>query len=69
MEVSGRFMPQLFYPQGKSPWYPLDRRQSCSGFSGIMIRMAEANLLDIYIHVEVIKMSVTHRYYLTPIIC
>jgi len=20
------FMPQLLYPQGKSPWYPLDRR-------------------------------------------
>jgi len=21
-------MPQLLYPQGKSPWYPLDRRPS-----------------------------------------
>jgi len=20
------FMPRLLYPQGKSPWYPLDRR-------------------------------------------
>jgi hypothetical protein len=32
------FKPQLFYPQGKSPWYPLDRRlsgtQSRSGCSG-----------------------------------
>jgi hypothetical protein len=32
------FMPWLFYPQGKSPCYPLDRRlggpQSCSVCSG-----------------------------------
>jgi hypothetical protein len=32
------FTPQLLYPQGKSPWYPLGRRlggpQSCSGCSG-----------------------------------
>jgi hypothetical protein len=32
------FTPQLFYPQGKSPWYPLDRRlggpQSQSGCNG-----------------------------------
>jgi hypothetical protein len=32
------FMPRPFYPQGKSPWYPLDRRlggpQSCSGHGG-----------------------------------
>jgi hypothetical protein len=32
------FMPQLLYPQGKSPWYPLDRKlgepQSQSGRSG-----------------------------------
>jgi hypothetical protein len=31
-------MPWLLYPQGKSPWYPLDRRlggpQSQSGHSG-----------------------------------
>jgi len=31
-------MPQPLYPQGKSPWYPLDRRlggpQSCSGHGG-----------------------------------
>jgi len=33
-----RFMPQPLYPQGKSPWYPLDRRmegpQSQSGHGG-----------------------------------
>jgi len=32
------FTPQLLYPQGKSPWYPLDRRldgpQSNSGSGG-----------------------------------
>jgi hypothetical protein len=32
------FMPWLLYPQGKSPWYPLDRRlggpQSRSGCGG-----------------------------------
>jgi hypothetical protein len=32
------FTPRPLYPQGKSPWYPLDRRlgglQSCSGRSG-----------------------------------
>jgi len=32
------FTPQLLYPQGKSPWYPLDRRlggpQGCSGRGG-----------------------------------
>jgi len=32
------FMPWLLYPQGKSPWYPLNRRLdgpwSCSGCSG-----------------------------------
>jgi len=32
------FMPQPLYPQGKSPWYPLDRRlgepQSWSGCGG-----------------------------------
>jgi len=32
-----RFTPQPLYPQGKSPWYPLDRRlggpQSHSGHS------------------------------------
>jgi hypothetical protein len=32
------FMPQLLYPQGKSPWHPLDRRlggpQSWSGHGG-----------------------------------
>jgi len=31
-------MPWLLYPQGKSPWYPLDRRlggpQSLSGHGG-----------------------------------
>jgi hypothetical protein len=35
MEVSGQFTPWPLYPQGKSPWYPLDRRlgrpQSQSG--------------------------------------
>jgi hypothetical protein len=33
-----RFMPRLLYPQGKNPWYPLDRRlcgpQSRSGRGG-----------------------------------
>jgi hypothetical protein len=32
------FMPQPLYPQGKSPWYPMDRRlggpHSWSGHSG-----------------------------------
>jgi len=32
------FTPRPLYPQGKSPWYPLDRRlggpQSCSGHGG-----------------------------------
>jgi hypothetical protein len=32
------FTPQSLYPQGKSPWYPLDRRlagpQSSSGHGG-----------------------------------
>jgi hypothetical protein len=32
------FTPWLLYPQGKSPWYPLDRRlggpQNCSGYGG-----------------------------------
>jgi len=31
-------MPRLLYPQGKSPWFPLDGRldgpQSCSGCGG-----------------------------------
>jgi hypothetical protein len=26
MEVSISFTPRPLYPQGKSPWYPLDRR-------------------------------------------
>jgi len=26
MELRVNFMPQLFYPQGKSPWFLLDRR-------------------------------------------
>jgi hypothetical protein len=38
MEVSGQLHAQALYPQGKSPWYPLDRRlggtQSRSGHSG-----------------------------------
>jgi len=33
------FTPQLFYTQGKNPWYPLDRRlggpQSQSGHGGV----------------------------------
>jgi len=33
------FMPWLFYPQGKSPWYPFDRRlgglQIQSGHRGV----------------------------------
>jgi hypothetical protein len=33
-------MPQPLYPQGKSPWYPLDRRlgvpQSHSGCGGVL---------------------------------
>jgi hypothetical protein len=38
MEVSGQFTPRPLYPQGESPWYPLDRRlggpQSRSGRGG-----------------------------------
>jgi hypothetical protein len=38
MEVSGQPYAQPLYPQGKSPWYPLDRRldgpQSRSGRGG-----------------------------------
>jgi len=38
MEVSGQLHALPLYPQGKSPWYPLDRRlggpQSCSGQGG-----------------------------------
>jgi hypothetical protein len=38
MEVSGQQTPRPLYPQGKSPWYPLDRRldglQSHSGCGG-----------------------------------
>jgi hypothetical protein len=26
MEVSGQFQAPAAYPQGKTPWYPLDRR-------------------------------------------
>jgi len=37
MEVVS-FTPQSLYPQGKSPWYPLERRlgepHSCFGHSG-----------------------------------
>jgi hypothetical protein len=39
------FTPRPFYPEGKSPWYPLDRRlggpQSRSGHGGV-----EENLVD-----------------------
>jgi hypothetical protein len=38
MEVSGQFHDLTIYPQGKSPWYPLDRKprglQCRSGRSG-----------------------------------
>jgi hypothetical protein len=38
MEVSGQLHALAFLPQGKSPWYPLDRRldgpQSQSGCGG-----------------------------------
>jgi hypothetical protein len=38
MEASGSFTPRPLYPQGNSPWYPLDRRlggpQSRFGRSG-----------------------------------
>jgi hypothetical protein len=37
MEVSGQLHASAALPQGKSPWYPLDRRQceqSCSGRGG-----------------------------------
>jgi hypothetical protein len=38
MEVSGSFTARPLYPQGKNPWYPLDRKlggpQSRSGHGG-----------------------------------
>jgi hypothetical protein len=67
------FMPQLLYPQGKSPWYPLDRRlggpQSQSGHGGEEKNSQLLPGLETLIIQSVVQCYTTELSQLLPYIC
>jgi hypothetical protein len=59
MEMSGQLHVPAALPQGKSPWYTLDRRlggpQSRSGHGGSFQKINNNKKIIIYLQLQVIK--------------